>query len=109
MVMLTVLAVALLALFALVVLPGVFVAYRAEDVTGRLLALGVTTLFFAHVFINIAMSLGLVPITGLPLPFISSGRTFLVTMMASLGMVQSVSIYGGRSAAQNYSENNERT
>ena len=102
-------SVALLALFALVVLPGVFVAYRAEDGTGRLLALGVTTLFFAHVFINIAMSLGLVPITGLPLPFISSGRTFLVTMMASLGMVQSVSIYGGRSAAQNYSENNERT
>ena len=100
---------ALLALFALVILPGVFVAYRAEDGTGRLLALGLTTLFFAHVFINIAMSLGLVPITGLPLPFISSGRTFLVTMMASLGMVQSVSIYGGSSAVQEYPQNNERT
>ena len=54
---------------------------------------GVSTLVFAHVFINIAMSIGLVPITGLPLPFISAGRTFLVTVMAGLGIVQSVSIH----------------
>ena len=42
---------------------------------------------------NIAMSIGLVPITGLPLPFISSGRTFLVTMMCGLGLIQSVTIH----------------
>ena len=101
-------SVALIALFALVVMPGVLVAYRSEDDAGRLLALGVTTLFFAHVFINVAMSLGVVPITGLPLPFISSGRTFLVTMMASLGLVQSVSIYGRANTSEQSQTTNER-
>ena len=48
---------------------------------------------FAHVYVNIGMSAGLVPITGVPLPFISSGRTFLVTVLAGLGLVQSVSIH----------------
>ena len=83
----------LLGLFALLLLPGCWIAYRATDGRGRLLALGVSTLVFAHVYINIAMSIGLVPITGLPLPFISSGRTFLVTVMAGLGFVQSIAIH----------------
>ena len=86
-------SVALLALFALLLLPGCWVAYRATDGRGRLLALGVSTLVFAHVYVNIAMSIGLVPITGLPLPFISSGRTFLVTVMAGLGFIQSITIH----------------
>ena len=83
----------LLALFGVLVLSGCRVAFVAEDACGRLLALGVTTLVFAHVYVNIAMSVGLVPITGLPLPFISSGRTFLVMVMCGLGLVQSVSIH----------------
>ena len=87
-------SVALLMLFGALLLPCVWTAYVATDGRGRLLALGVSTLVFAHVFINIAMSIGLVPITGLPLPFISAGRTFLVTVMAGLGIVQSVSIHG---------------
>ena len=84
----------LLTLFGLVVIPGAWTAVVATDGAGRLLAIGVSTLVFAHVWINIAMSIGLVPITGLPLPFISSGRTFLVTVMAGLGLVQSVSLHG---------------
>ena len=87
-------SVVLLALFGALLVPCAWTAYAASDGTGRLLALGVSTLVFAHVFINIAMSVGLVPITGLPLPFISAGRTFLVTVTAGLGIVQSVSIYG---------------
>jgi len=87
-------SVVLLMLFGTLLLPCVWTAYVATDGRGRLLALGVSTLVFAHVFINIAMSIGLVPITGLPLPFISAGRTFLVTVMACLGIVQSVSLYG---------------
>ena len=83
----------LLALFGVLLLPGCYIAFVAGDERGRLLALGVSTLVFAHVYINIAMSVGLVPITGLPLPFISSGRTFLITVMAGLGLVQSVSIH----------------
>lgn len=85
---------ALLALFGMLVIPGAWVASVSTDGRGRLLALGISTLIFAHVYVNIAMSIGLVPITGLPLPFISSGRTFLMTVMAGLGLIQSVSIHG---------------
>ena len=73
--------------------PGCWVAFVSRDGRGRLLALGISTLVFAHVYINIAMSIGLVPITGLPLPFVSSGRTFLMTVMAGLGIIQSVSLH----------------
>ena len=83
----------LLALFGTLIVAGCWVAFVATDGRGRLLALGVSTLVFAHVYINIAMSIGLVPITGLPLPFISSGRTFLITVMFGLGLMQSVSIH----------------
>lgn len=84
---------ALLALFAAVLACGCRAAFVSQDGRGRLLALGVSTLVFAHVYVNIAMSIGLVPITGLPLPFISSGRTFLVTVMCGLGLIQSVTIH----------------
>ena len=84
----------LLTLFGILLISCVVTAFYATDGRGRLLALGVSMLIFAHVFINIAMSIGMVPITGLPLPFISSGRTFLVTLTVGLGLVQSVAIHG---------------
>lgn len=90
-------SVVLLSLFALLLVPSGWIAFRCVDAGGRLLALGIPTLIFAHVFVNIGMSVGLVPITGVPLPFISSGRTFLVTVMAGLGLIQSVSVYGKES------------
>ena len=85
---------ALLGLFALLLFSCCRAAFASEDGRGRLLALGVATLVFAHVYVNIAMSIGVLPITGLPLPFISSGRTFLIVVMCALGIVQSVSIHG---------------
>ena len=84
---------ALLALFGALLLSCCRAAFRAADGCGRLLALGTATLLFAHVYVNIAMSIGVLPITGLPLPFISSGRTFLVVATCALGLVQSVSIH----------------
>lgn len=87
-------ALLLLAMFGALLVPGAWTAIVSTDGSGRLVALGVSMLIFAHVWINIAMSIGLVPITGLPLPFISSGRTFLVTVMAGLGLIQSVAIHG---------------
>lgn len=86
-------SVILISLFGLVVFSGCWIAIRTKDERGRLLALGFSALVFAHVYINIAMSLGLLPITGLPLPFISSGRTFLISIMCGLGLIQSVSIH----------------
>lgn len=86
-------SVALLALFGMLLLSGCRIAWTAQDGRGRLFALGFSTLVFAHVYVNIAMSIGLVPITGLPLPFISSGRTFLVTVLCGVGIMQSISIH----------------
>ena len=86
-------AATVLALFLLLLLSGLWTAVRSRDDRGRLVAVGVMTLIFVHVYINIAMSIGLMPITGLPLPFISAGKTFLVILLASLGVVQSISLH----------------
>ena len=83
----------LLSLFATLCVSCAWIAWGASDTRGRLFALGFATLLFAHVYVNVGMSVGLVPITGLPLPFISSGRTFLLTVMAGLGITQSISIH----------------
>jgi rod shape determining protein RodA len=76
--------------FALLIFQCVFIAFCARDQVGRLLVVGVAALVFAHVFQNIGMQIQLMPITGIPLPFISYGGTFLVTVMFLMGMVQSV-------------------
>lgn len=89
----------LLTLFMIVSLAGVVIAYRAVDLRGRLVAIGISSLIFVHVYINVGMAIGLVPITGLPLPFISSGRTFLVTVMCGLGIIQSISLHNNEELA----------
>ena len=83
-----------LLLFLGVFASSAFTAIRCADDRGRLLVIGVTALLFSHMYINVAMSIGLMPITGLPLPFISAGKTFLVTTLAALGLVQSVAVHG---------------
>ena len=70
------------------------VAWRAPDLYGRTLAAGFGTMLFCHVYINIGMNIGLAPVTGIPLPLLSYGGTFLVTTMAMLGVVQSISRAG---------------
>jgi len=82
-----------LGLFTVLLLSGLWTAVRSNDDRGRLVVIGVMTLIFVHIYINIAMSIGLMPITGLPLPFISAGKTFLVTLLAALGIVQSISLH----------------
>jgi rod shape determining protein RodA len=80
----------LLALYAGVTIRCMRAAIRARDLFGRLLATGVGTIIFTHVFINIAMTVGLMPITGLPLPLMSYGGSFMVSTMTALGLVQGV-------------------
>ena len=65
----------MLALFLGILGPGLRIAVRCRDDRGRLVVVGILTLVFCHLYVNVAMSVGLVPITGLPLPFISAGRT----------------------------------
>jgi rod shape determining protein RodA len=65
-------------------------ALRSRDEFGRLMALGIGVMVFCHVFVNIAMTIGILPITGLPLPLMSYGGSFMVSTMIALGLVQSV-------------------
>ena len=58
--------------------------------------MGVAAMLFTHVFVNIAMTIGLMPITGLPLPLLSYGGSFTITTLCALGLVQSVHIRRAR-------------
>ena len=79
-----------LSLFGIVLFNGIRIAGSSRDRLGTLLAIGVTVLFAVHVFVNIAMTIGLVPITGIPLPFISYGGSFVLSCCLLQGLVQSV-------------------
>jgi rod shape determining protein RodA len=82
--------------FLLIVLYGclLFSVFRtallAPDLFGRYLCTGIGTVIAVHTVVNMGMSIRLVPITGLPLPLVSYGGTFLVTVMVYLGIVQSI-------------------
>jgi rod shape determining protein RodA len=79
-----------LALWAVIFLRLVKIAGRARDDFGMFLALGVAALFFLHVFVNVGMNLGLLPVTGISLPFLSSGGSFLIMSLIMVGAVESV-------------------
>ena len=81
---------ALLALFGVLLYSLLRTAYLAGDPFGRLFAVGIATVFFSHLFINIGMCVGITPVTGLSLPFVSYGGSFVMTGMASLGIMQSI-------------------
>jgi rod shape determining protein RodA len=70
-----------------------WVAAFARDKLGALVAVGVMAMLFTHIFVNIGMTIQVVPITGIPLPFISYGGTFLLTCLAAMGLVQSVWVH----------------
>ena len=65
-------------------------AGTTRDPAGSLLATGMASLLFCHVVVNIGMTIGLLPITGLPLPLVSSGGSFMLSTLAGFGLVQSV-------------------
>ncbi len=83
-------AVGVLFLFGTVIAGCLHVAVSTRDKLGRLLCVGVAAMLFVHVFVNISMTIGLMPIIGLPLPLMSAGGTFIVCTMSALGLVQSV-------------------
>ena len=79
--------------FLLLLLQCIYVAFYSRDMMGRLLVAGVVGLIFAHLFQNVGMNLLIMPITGIPLPFISYGGTFMVVTLFLMGLVQSVWIH----------------
>ncbi len=79
-----------LLLYAVILWNSLRIASMAQDRFGALLAVGVPVLFMVHVFINVGMTIGITPITGLPLPFLSYGGSFLLSCCILMGLVQSV-------------------
>jgi rod shape determining protein RodA len=86
-------ALLLLAVTSLLFMQCIFVAFFARDQLGRLIVVGVVAMLFVHAFENAGMNIILMPITGLPYPFVSYGGTFLVVCLFLMGMVQSVWIH----------------
>jgi len=80
----------LLGLYALVLWRGIRIAAMSRDTLGTLLAGGVVSVFAFQVFINIGMSVGIMPVTGLPLPFVSYGGTSLIGSYIMIGLLQNV-------------------
>lgn len=76
--------------FVLLIFRGLMIASEAPTLFARLLAAGLSTIFFTYAFVNMAMVSGILPVVGVPLPFISYGGTALVTLGLALGMLMSV-------------------
>lgn len=81
----------LLALYLLLLMRGFYIALRAQDSFGRLLAGSLTFTLFVYVFVNMGMVSGLLPVVGVPLPLVSHGGTSLLTLMAGFGVLMAIS------------------
>ena len=86
---------ALLFLYGLVAYAGLRVAQRARGAYAQLLAAGITSLILCQALLNVFAVLGLAPLTGVPLPFISYGSTNLIVLLAGMGLLLNVA-NGGR-------------
>ncbi|MFN8930430.1 MAG: rod shape-determining protein RodA [Alphaproteobacteria bacterium] len=80
----------LLLLYAILLGFALLLMRNCRHAYGRLIAAGVTALLFAHIFINIAMVMGMIPVVGVPLPFLSYGGSFLMTTLAACGLLMHV-------------------
>jgi rod shape determining protein RodA len=81
-----------LLIFMMLIIWGLNVAYRCRDPFGTILAVGISSMIFWQVFINVGMAMGLMPIVGVPLPFISYGGSSIVAMMICIGLLMNVSM-----------------
>lgn len=80
----------LLGLYLSLLATGLKIAYSANDKFGMLFATGLVTIFFWHIFVNIGMTTGILPIVGVPLPFMSYGGSFLLSGMLSVAILTNI-------------------
>jgi cell division protein FtsW len=102
----------LIAAFIFLAYRGYKIALKAPDAFGRLLAVGITSWFAWQTFINLASMLQIIPLVGVPLPFVSYGGTNLIISMAAIGVLLNISKYGTdapASAAQKAPQRRVRT
>lgn len=83
-------SIAVIGLFCFLFITGIRIASNARDKFGALLTVGVLCYIFWHMFVNIGMVIGLLPIVGVPLPLLSYGGSSMLTTMAGLGLISSV-------------------
>jgi rod shape determining protein RodA len=86
-------SVVVLSLYTVVLFTGIRIAGKARDRLGKLLAVGVVTLLFSHVFINIGMNIRLMPVTGIPLPLLSYGGSSVLCSLIATGILQNIYLY----------------
>ncbi|HET9016625.1 MAG TPA: FtsW/RodA/SpoVE family cell cycle protein [Thermomicrobiaceae bacterium] len=89
-------ALALFVTYLILLWRTLHVARVARDEFGQILAIGITAMIFFQAFVNMGMNIGLMPVTGIPLPFVSAGGSSLWTLLASIGLLQSVLIHQQR-------------
>jgi rod shape determining protein RodA len=85
-------ALAVLVLFGVIMYRAIRIAMISRDHFGMFMATGIFAVLFFHVVINIGMNIGIMPVTGIPLPLVSSGGTSIVITLASLGILESIII-----------------
>ena len=83
----------LLGLYIVMMVYGVFISLNSRSHFGRLLAMGITSMLFLYVFINIAMVMGIVPVVGVPLPLISYGGNAMLSVLIGVGFLINVHIH----------------
>lgn len=82
---------AIILLFVYLITKSIYVAKTAKDKAGSMMAIGITGIFLFHVLENIGMVMGLLPITGVPLPFVSYGGSSLITNFICIGLLMNIS------------------
>lgn len=80
----------IIVLFTILLLRCIHIAKAAKDTYGMLISVGITAMFLFHVLENIGMTIGVMPVTGIPLPFVSYGGSSLVTNLLAIGLVLNV-------------------
>lgn len=80
----------LMSLYFLLILRALYIAYANKMVYNRLLAGAIALSFFVYIFVNVGMVSGILPVVGVPLPFVSYGGTAVVTLMAGFGLLMSI-------------------
>ena len=79
-----------LALFALLLWRAIRIAYLSKDAFGTFLAAGIASMFAIQMFVNVGMVIGIMPITGIPLPFLSYGGTAMLTNFVAIGILLNI-------------------
>lgn len=83
-------ALAVFACFAIIIVRGLLISAKARDDFASLVAIGIVTMFFFHSAVNIGMAIGILPITGIPLPFVSYGGSSLWNGLIAVGLLMSI-------------------